>query len=341
MKYGISKRMILWILSTILLASGCGSADKSMEAAAPAEVVSTGSYEGKGEIYDYAYEEAVVEEASVEEAGAGGGNTANVQMTESRKLIKQMYMTVETEEFDTLIPWVEAQTAALGGYLGSTNIHNGSSYRGSGTKTAEMTIRIPKDRLNEFVSEVSELSNVIYREEQVEDVTLQYVDLESHKKVLKVEQQRLVELLEQAESMEEIILLEERLSEVRYELERMESQLRTYDNLIEYSTLYLSVEEVERLTPVQEQSILEKMGTGFMESFKDLGRFLIDFGVGFVIFLPYLAFLAVCITGAVLFLRLVLGKRKKRQRDRGQAVHAGEKEQEVQEPIQEMEEKEK
>lgn len=315
-----AKKAVFWMLLAGLLFAGCGSAKKSMDAAiaVPAETASVESYGGKEGIYEYAYEEAVAEEAAAEfpaseGSGTAGGNAASSQVSQSRKLIRTIYMTVETESFETLIPWVEGRTAELGGYMESTSIYNGSSYNGRSTKTAEMAIRIPKDRMEDFVTSVEELSNVILREENVEDVTLQYVDLESHKKVLRTEQERLLELLGQAESIEEVILLEERLSEVRYELERMESQLRTYDNQIEYATLHLSIQEVERLTPVKERSRLEKMGTGFLESLTDLGRFLVDFGVEFVIALPYLIFLGICAAVGLCLGRKWLKKRKRRR----------------------------
>ena len=95
-----------------------------------------------------------------------------------------------------------------------------------------MTARIPAKRLDEFVQRVGEQSNITNKEERVEDVTLQYVDLESRKKALATEQDRLLELLEKAESVEDIISIEARLSDVRYELESMESQLRTLNNQI-------------------------------------------------------------------------------------------------------------
>ena len=40
-----------------------------------------------------------------------------------------------------------------------------------------------------------------------------------------------------------------RLSEVRYQLESIESQLRTFDNRIDYSTVYLYIDEVEVFSP--------------------------------------------------------------------------------------------
>ena len=80
-------------------------------------------------------------------------------------------------------------------------------------------------------------------------MTLDYVDVESRKKMLETEQQRLLELLETAESLDDILTIESRLTEVQYELDSKESQLRTYDNQIDYSTVYLDIDEVVRYTP--------------------------------------------------------------------------------------------
>ena len=60
-------------------------------------------------------------------------------------------------------------------------------------------------------------------------------------KELETEQQRLLELLETAESLDDILTIESRLTEVQYELDSKESQLRTYDNQIDYSTVYLDL----------------------------------------------------------------------------------------------------
>ena len=55
--------------------------------------------------------------------------------------------------------------------------------------------------------------------------------------------------------MEDIITIEQRLSDVRYQLESMESQLRSYDNRVDYSTVYLYIDEVEVYTPVEEETV--------------------------------------------------------------------------------------
>ncbi len=92
------------------------------------------------------------------------------------------------------------------------------------------------------------------------------MDLESHKKALVTEQDRLLELMEQAETVEDIITIEGRLSEVRYQIESMESQLRTYDNKVDYSTVYLYINEVRRYSPSEEAGVGERIKSGFLKS---------------------------------------------------------------------------
>ncbi len=300
-----------------VLASGCGGASKSMsqDAAvatteameAPAEYATDDIYFNESASYD-----EVTEEEGKADTGAAGGEKAEVS-DPSRKLIKNVNLDTETEEFDTLMQTVTEKAESLGGYIEASNVYNGSYYNGNTNRNASLTLRIPAEHLNEFLSAVAENSNVINRDESVTDVTLQYVDMKSHKEALETEQTRLLELLEKAESVEDIITIESRLSEVRYQIESMESQLRTMDNQVSYSTVYLYINEVKKLTPVKEQTTWEKISTGFMESLENVGYGFKNFFIGLIIRLPYLAVWAVVILIAVLAFKLICRGSKKRK----------------------------
>lgn len=301
--------VIIGMLTAALCFGGCGGSSYDAAVTTEAAVENSYNYSESG-IYEPEYEIEEIEyetEEAAEEAATGSAVTSN------RKLIKTVYMDVETENFEELVSGIERKVEALGGYIENMNLYNGSSYYGSGTRSANLTIRIPKERLDEFVTEVSETSNVVSKNESTEDVTLQYVDLESHKRALETEQERLLELLEQATTMEEIIAIEERMSQVRYELESMESQLRTYDNLVEFSTVEISIEEVERLTPVEEISDMERMSQGFVRSVEGLFTGMKEFVIGVVINLPYLLFVALLVVVIILIIR-VIGKRDMKKR---------------------------
>ncbi len=251
---------------------------------------------------EYTEEKASPDTTVSEESAAGAATT-------DRKLIKTVNMDVETREYDKLLASVENKVTELGGYIESLDAYNGSMYNSyRSTRNANLTIRIPKDKLDDFLDTVSGIGNVTSRSENVQDVTLTYVDLQSHRDALQTEQERLLQLLEQAENVEDIITIEQRLSDVRYQLESMESQLRSYDNQVDYSTVYLYINEVEVYTPVEEETVWKRISTGFADSLKNIGEGLKEAGIWFVIHIPYLVLWAV----VILILILILKKIKKR-----------------------------
>lgn len=242
-------------------------------------------------------------------------NAAAAQDPTERKLIRNVNLDLETREFDTLLQSVSDAVASFGGYIEQSDV-SGNSLTWSGNqsrRSSNMTIRIPADQLDAFLSEVSTQGNITYKNENVQDVTLQYTDITSRKKTLQVEQDRLWALLEKADSVDAVIALESRLSEVRYQLESLESQLRTLDNQVVYSTVYLSIQEVQVLTATDPDTIPVRIQKGFAHSLNQLQTASVDLLVWFVSNLPILIVLAALILVILWILRKIWRKRKLRK----------------------------
>jgi len=317
---------LLLIGCMMLGMSGCGSsAMNKMESADSMAVGSVPDYnmeydavtEEKGGGY-YSENASMKEEADWDDAKGETGSTGEqTNVLSERKLIKTVDLNVETKSFDEMMSTLEKQVASMGGYIENMETYNGSTYSGyRSARNASLTIRIPKDKLDVFLDTVSDISNVVRRSENVDDVTLAYVDLESRRNALRTEQERLLELLAVAQNVEEIIMIEDRLSQVRYELESMESQLRTYDNKVDYSTVYLYVDEVKELTPVSEETVWQRISGGFGESLEDIGDGFVEGVIWFVVNIPYLVIWAVIITAAVLIAKLIRKKRRVKKQDK-------------------------
>ena len=132
------------------------------------------------------------------------------------------------------------------------------------------------------------LGTVTSKTENVRDISLEYSDIESHKKALQIEEESLLNLLAKAESMDAIIALQSRLSEIRYEKESYESSLRLYDNQVQYSTVSLYLTEVKEYDTLSENSYWGKFQKSFASSMAGAGYF---FGEVFIIIfasLPYI-----------------------------------------------------
>lgn len=300
----MKKGLLIGLTFALLLSlTGCGSSSYDMATESVTMDTSAnnasgfdGGYYGKSEI---AMEEPAAVEAAFETEGQS-------MVESSRKLIKTVHMNVETDNFEDLVQTIQQKVEALGGY-----VEQFSSSGMEHNRYSSITARIPKANLDAFLETVEGASNITYRQESVEDVTLNYVDLESHKKMLLKEQERLLELLDAAESLEDIITIESRLTEVQYQIESMESQLRTYDNQIDYSTVYLEVEEVVRYTPQEPKGTWEQIQTGFMENLYNVTEGVKNFFVGLIISIPMLVVFLIVIGILALVVRLLIKWEKK------------------------------
>ena len=103
------------------------------------------------------------------------------------------------------------------------------------------------------------------------------------------------------------------LTDVIYEIESYESQLRTFDNKIDYTSITVNVDEVEHPVIVHEQTTWERIGTNIVDNCRVLWTGLVELFVAVTSALPFLLFFAVIITIIVLIIKL-FSKRSKKKR---------------------------
>lgn len=343
-KKDVKKLLCGMMAAALIFAGGCGQ-----KSSATSDAMPNASYKTEGSAKsmtmgqsasfgDYAaedvYEEAEYYDEVAEESTSSAETITESAQSTSRKLIRTVGLDVETQEFDSLKDDIESKVKELGGYIENSNIYNGQrrydyetgTYTTSGLRNANMTIRIPSDKLDDFINNISENSNIVNKSESTRDVTLDYVDIDSKKKALQAEEKRLLEMLETADTIENMIYIEDRLTNVRYQIESSESQLRTYDNQVDYSTVNLNLSEVKDLTevpadPLTEPTAWERISKGFTKSANDVLEGLENFFIGLIVASPYLILWAV-ILGVIaliitLFVKgLIKADAKKREKNR-------------------------
>lgn len=300
LKKWISSVLCLVMVAALLAACGGSSAAKS--------TYNESAYEA------YDVEAPAMAESAIAENGSSGSGDASIKLPQGRKWIVTVNLSAETEDLDGMLTALNRKISELAGYIESQDIRNGSSYSSSRRyRSANLTVRIPVEKLTDFTETVKGISNVTSNSQNAQDVTLNYVDTESRLAALKIEEERLLDLLSRAESMADILEIESRLTDLRFEVERYGSKLRTMDNQIDFATIYLDVSEVKEYTPVAEPTFFERISTGFVASLKDLGDTLLDIAAWLIIGLPYFAALAILIALIVIVCRKVSKKSKERR----------------------------
>lgn len=256
---------------------------------------------------------APMEEAAMDFSMARtSGETTSTALPENRKWIVTVYMNAETEDLDAAIADIDAQIVSMDGYVEDQSIYNGSAYELQRYRNANLTIRIPVQQVDTFTDKVSGIANVVHKEKNLEDITLTYNATESRVKALETEQTRLLELLAEAENMSDLLEIEARLSDVRYELEQVTSQLRLYNNQIDFATIHLNLSEVQEYTPVEEPTLWERISGGFTDSIEGLKEGTVDLFVWLIVSSPYLAVFGVLATIVVVLVKK-LPKRKSKK----------------------------
>lgn len=229
-----------------------------------------------------------------EDAAAGAG----------QKIIRTAGFTLKTTAFDETLAGLEALTAEYGGRVESLS-RNGDAAAGE-MRTASLTLRIPVDRLDGFLSGAESVGRVTALTEEQEDVSESYYDLEARAQTQQAKMERLRAMMTQAETVSELIELENAIAETQYSLDSYTGSLRYYDSRIEDSAVRVTVREIA-VSESMEATLGQRMTAGLRSSLAAGGRFLLDALVFLMAALPWMAVVGVIV------LVIVCVRRKKRK----------------------------
>lgn len=298
------KALVIMLMVLILLAGCSASKDYAFESAED-------SYSDTNDSFSVRDEETIEEDDGLSSSTADMDN-ASGSLTENRKLIKNYYIDAESKEFDTTLNSIYEKLNELGGYIENSEI-SGSSYSYIRNRWAELVIRIPADRMTDFVDEVKTAGNVTNYSEEVTDITLDYVDTQSHIEALLVERDTLMEMLEKSGDLETLLAIQNELTNVRYELEYYESAIRTYDQQVSYGTITLHLEEVIEITEqIGEETFIEELSRRFVDSVEAMVEILKELVILLVCILPFL--LPVAIIAVVIIIIIMIFDRRAKKR---------------------------
>ena len=199
------------------------------------------------------------------------------QASTSPKIIYTANLTLESKDYDTARAALDAALNDAGGYLESSSEYSdvGSS------RSVNLTFRVPEENYQSFLDAVAQAGNVTYKSQQADDVTTQYMDVETRLANLEAQRTRLQELQAQADNLSDLLQIETSLTDVQSQIESWQSQLDWYSNQVSCCTVYITLNEVETLTPTSTSfgakllAALRNGWTGFVSGAQAAAVFLV------------------------------------------------------------------
>ena len=186
------------------------------------------------------------------------------QASTSPKIIYTANLTLESKDYDTARAALDAALNDAGGYLESSSEYSdvGSS------RSVNLTFRVPEENYQSFLDAVAQAGNVTYKSQQADDVTIQYMDVETRLANLEAQRTRLQELQAQADNLSDLLQIETSLTDVQSQIESWQSQLDWYSNQVQQCTVYVNLSEVQNYTPTDE-SFLGSVGAAFAQGWSN------------------------------------------------------------------------
>ena len=220
----------------------------------------------------------------------------------SRKLIKEISLTAETKDYDNYIDGIRKNVVSNGGYIESSDESNSSDFR-----TFTATIRIPVGKTDSFTDFASKNATIQSRSESVKDVTEEYVDIEARIKVYKAEEESLIEIMEQADNITDLLAVKEQLADLRAEIESYTAQLKSLENKTSYSTVSLTVYEVER--EIKSEGYWSNIWNNIIKGFKNVGKIITTLFAFALSSIPYLVIPAFITITIIIVVRILIKKK--------------------------------
>lgn len=163
-----------------------------------------------------------------------------------RMIIRTVTMTIAVGDVESAFHQVEQIVSEQQGYVA------GSQLRQDGDRmTATVTIRVPADPAT-YQTTLERLRGIAERvvdeQSQAQDVTEEYVDLESRLRNLRATEQSLLQLLNRAEKIEDIINIQRELTNVRGQIEQIQGRKQALERRADMATITLTIREAGAFT---------------------------------------------------------------------------------------------
>jgi len=234
--------------------------------------------------------------------------TKNTAQQTNRMVIYNGTISILVKNYQKVENSIEEKATKLGGYVVESTIYNNGEDRISGY----MTVKVPQKSFQAFIHDV-EKTSIKMTEKTISgnDVTEEYVDLESRLKAKNAVEKRLLSLMEQATKTEDLLKISDDLATVQEEKEQIMGRMNYIQTNVDYSTVTINLEEeiveVGKIDKQGNRNTWEKAKSLFVDTVNGV----ITFFSSIVIFLIGLSPVLLPL-GIIVVIWFILWRRKKR-----------------------------
>ncbi|MFD2630179.1 DUF4349 domain-containing protein [Oceanobacillus kapialis] len=240
------KKNIWVLLGMLLIFTACSNEQENIAEYDSAAVDSTEESVGQSEAEMNNAESSdsggreTAESGSSERSEEAANEEEDIE-SENRKIIYTANLQVEVKDYEQSVDDIESYVADFNGYIIEASTYGSSE---DSTTNGHLTARIPQERFQAFIQQVEEgTGKLLESNVSGQDVTEEYVDLESRLKSKRVVEERLLSFMEQAEKTEDLLTISDDLATVQGEIDQITGRMKYLQNKSDLATVSIDIRE--------------------------------------------------------------------------------------------------
>lgn len=221
----------------------------------------------------YMFQGSASYNVSYTSANAAAAAPAQKPIRKTKKIIKNGTMRIQTEAFNESKKRIDQVVKVLKGYYENEELDKNDSiiqYR--------LIIRLPSGNFEKLVSGIEDgKDEIVFKKVNVNDVTEEFLDIETRLENKRRYLKRYKELLEKARNVNEILSIEENIRQLMEEIESKEGRLKYLNDQVDLSTLRINLfkEYPAKISKPVETPFSSKAGASLGKGWNSIIHFLL------------------------------------------------------------------
>ena len=233
------------------------------------------------------------------EVSSGPVSQGSDQLTNisERKISKNAQLEIKVKSLDDSMNFITNKTNSYKGYIVSSSSYApNTDYE---TKTANISLRVPSDSLDQFLKEIKTYAKeTIHESIFTQDITEEYIDVKAKITSMESSEQRLTKLLDKTESVNEIVEVEKELSRLRGEIDSLKGRFKFIENSVVTSLIHIYMEEIPNPVSISDPSWNTRdIALDAIKALSSFGQFIVSVIVFIFVFTPVWILIAGLIYG--------------------------------------------
>lgn len=257
-----------------------------------------------------------VASGAVAPAYGASDSTASSQspVSADRLVIQNADLTIVVADVNARVKSIQDMASSMGGFVVSANVYQVSASDGSPVPQAQIVVRVPQAQLNNAIDLIKQNTVEVKSETRSgQDVTDQYVDLQSRLTAKQAAEDQLLKIMQNATKTQDVLDVYAQLQQIESDIEVLKGQIKYMEQAAALSALSVTIIAEDTVKPIEVGGWKPAgVARDAIQSLIDFEQSFANFLITFVLLvLPVLITIAIPLVLAFLLLRWLIRRTRK------------------------------